>query len=574
MSEPTLTRDELFRLLAAHCAGQLNKEDAHALARALRDDRAARELYIQYMDLHAALLWERSSQEHLKAQPASAAAAHESDSSAAPSAWKWTSRRLWRNFKDTLRQGSLAAASLLRTRPGISISLAAVSVLAAVMLLGYLPAPRFELAQNNQNAAAPPADRVIAARISGATDCRWEDDSLPVGYGSLLYKGQRLRLSDGVAEITFSSGAVVLLNGPAEFHIDTPGRGTLRVGRLAAQVPRRAVGFAIHTQRSVATDLGTEFGVSVAEDGKEEIHVFSGRVDVTFPGSDIAAQPLSTGEAIRVEADEDALKVTRLSSQADVFIRAISPQGDTTVGPVLPESSHPPVTDGLTLWLAADGAIRLDNRGRVMLWGDMRAGGNTKTHNAWQNTFDRRPTFAESAIAGRPAVRFDGNDFLMLATPSDLGILGSDYEMFLVARTVSPLIQFLIAGGVEDFEIHLNGEAGARFIPSSYELGQGASDLAANGAYSDGKPHLYAGRIRADGRGVLQVDGRDTADLTTGDARSVNNAYLRLGMRMNDTYGLQGDIAEVLIFRGALSDQQRAKVSDYLARKYAISLRP
>jgi hypothetical protein len=98
--------------------------------------------------------------------------------------------------------------------------------------------------------------------------------------------------------------------------------------------------------------------------------------------------------------------------------------------------------------------------------------------------------------------------------------------------------------------------------------------LAAQGTFSDGRPHLFAVRVENDGshRGVLSVDGRASTDITDDDARGYSDLPLRLGMRSDGQYGLSGEIAEVLIYGQPLTSSDRQNIEDYLAGKYNVTL--
>ena len=351
---------------------------------------------------------------------------------------------------------------------------------------------------------------------------------------------------------------------------------------------QEARGFTIRTPGATIVDLGTEFGVSVPPRdeqsgrplGKEELHVFTGVVEVKFVSDALPPRRMLAGEGLRFassaaeQTEDDGLEQLTTIQRAK-FPRVIDADADLTIALPLPADQHPPVTRGLVLWLAADGALRCTSTGHVAVWEDMLAGDNRAAHHAQQSFAQRRPQWIRDAFNNRPAIRFDGNDYLALVGPDKLGISGRAYEMYFVARTSTPTAQFLIAGGTEEFELHINGamnETGARFIPTGFFEGQGASDLAAHGAFSDGRPHLYVARVLADRgyRGVVEVDGRASDDATVDDARGYSDMALRLGMRFNGQYGLAGEIAEVLVFRQSLSDAERQKIRTYLSNKYAI----
>ena len=72
-------------------------------------------------------------------------------------------------------------------------------------------------------------------------------------------------------------------------------------------------------------------------------------------------------------------------------------------------------------------------------------------------------------------------------------------------------------------------------------------------------------------RGVPRVDGVDRRDIPAVDVRSSAQGVLRLGRRADDTYPLHGHIAEVLIYRRALSRAERHHVEEYLTNKYGIT---
>lgn len=108
-----------------------------------------------------------------------------------------------------------------------------------------------------------------------------------------------LKLRAGVAEVVFSQGARVLLEGPAEFRVMSENAGFLKSGKLHAYVPPSAHGFAVRSEKFHATDKGTEFACAVPENGAAEVHVFTGSVTLGNSGS--AARDLSAAQAARVD---------------------------------------------------------------------------------------------------------------------------------------------------------------------------------------------------------------------------------------------------------------------------------
>ncbi len=169
------------------------------------------------------------------------------------------------------------------------------------------------------------SDPTTVARISSAVDCSWqigaggtvqvggtsrtgaaarpEPVALPVGTD--LRAGQQLDLLTGLAELTYASGAKVILHAPAHFAATALG-GDLQLGRLTAKVPHTAAGFMVNTPSGKVVDLGTEFSVKVNDDRATEVIVFVGQVAVSSTGGGssggeaTATVRVSAGHAIQV----------------------------------------------------------------------------------------------------------------------------------------------------------------------------------------------------------------------------------------------------------------------------------
>jgi hypothetical protein len=557
LTSARIDRDTIISLAAQHCAGQLAPPDAQRLADALRDDAAARQTFLEYMDLHTALAWEGSSIADLDAAGVSCAPAPRSGS--------------------ILRRASRA---LFSTPLRVALSVATIAVAGFLAIMASTPAtllPRW--------GGTSTAEQEVAAHFTALVDVVWAAPREDYKRGSAIHAGKLLALEEGTVEITFVDGAIVTLTAPATFIAESPSRGKLSAGRLAASVSPPARGFTIATPGATVIDLGTEFGVLVPPRdeqtgrplGQEELHVFSGTVDVNFGNSEVPTRRLVAGEALRFastaseQTTEGGLEELAGSQRAR-FPRSIDGESKLTVAPPLPPEKHPPVTRQLVLWLAADGALNCTSDGHVAVWQAMRAGDVRQLHHARQTFMQRRPVFVAEAFNGQPAIRFDGDDYLALPGPHHLGISAQPYEIYVVGRSSSPEIQFLIGGGTEEFEIHLNGTSGARFIPTGFFEGAGASDVGAVGEFSDGRPHLFVARILTDNdrRGQLSVDGRASDDLTTDDARGFSDMPMRLGMRNNGQFGLVGEIAEVLVYRAPLNKSEHQALQAYLANKYSL----
>ena len=119
------------------------------------------------------------------------------------------------------------------------------------------------------------------ARITGSKQCQWVNGDPSVRLGRFLRKGQRLELAQGYAEITFDSGAQVVLEGPASLDLNSAWNATLLRGTLKASVPTEAMGFRISHPAVEVVDLGTEFTMVADAGGSAEVFVLKGKVEVS-----------------------------------------------------------------------------------------------------------------------------------------------------------------------------------------------------------------------------------------------------------------------------------------------------
>jgi hypothetical protein len=169
--------------------------------------------------------------------------------------------------------------------------------------------------------AAPPVvpeapQPEMVARLLRALDCQWTSAKEAPSAGDDLAVGQHLQLKAGLAEIAFQGGAKVILQGPANLEVGSRSSAYLHHGTLTATVENPlAKGFEIRAPGMRYTDLGTEFGVLVAKNGAQEVHVFRGRVQAEQSGQWSVVGSQNTGIA-------SATPVTRHSPAATIVLVA------------------------------------------------------------------------------------------------------------------------------------------------------------------------------------------------------------------------------------------------------------
>jgi hypothetical protein len=144
---------------------------------------------------------------------------------------------------------------------------------------------------------------------------------------SLVSLGDRLALRSGLLELTYDTGAKVILQGPVTYEVESPAGGYLSIGKLTAKLEKKSEVrgqrsesanqkaeirnrnssdlFAIRTPTALVTDLGTEFGVEVDKQGGTASHVFRGSVRVqVLPSNGQAAgqqRVLYENQSVRVD---------------------------------------------------------------------------------------------------------------------------------------------------------------------------------------------------------------------------------------------------------------------------------
>ena len=174
------------------------------------------------------------------------------------------------------------------------------------------------------------AEAEVVGRITGMVDCKWADHATEASDGDRVPLGRQYALASGLMEITYDTGAKVILQGPVTYEVESAADGFLSVGKLTARVEKKndecgmmndelrtgASGihhssfithplFAVRTPTATVTDLGTEFGVEVSKEGSTTSHVFRGSIEMRVTSADKKTQSmvrvLHANESARVE---------------------------------------------------------------------------------------------------------------------------------------------------------------------------------------------------------------------------------------------------------------------------------
>ena len=329
---------ELRDLLAAFEAGELTDAQDHRLQQLVAEHEPVRHEYLRYMFMYGKIHQKHRGQKKttstsktLKPNPRNHANVPPSNCSIFPlleiekdllSAAGDISE--FGNSKtsdsSSLRSGGFFGNINFSFVPTLITIVAAVLILSGVVILPIYWATR-------------PTDPkwAIVARITKAIDCRWAQGEKWSQEGMFLTAGQLLDLEVGLVEVEFSSGAKVVLQGPARFVTAGPNDSRLDHGRLSAIVPEGAEGFTVRTPGMEVVDLGTEFGVSVNENNKSDVHVFKGLVEMESATKSGKTQTIQLKKNEAAEYDKASGDVIHIPVNNKKFVRDLDAvQGITT----------------------------------------------------------------------------------------------------------------------------------------------------------------------------------------------------------------------------------------------------
>ena len=220
--------------------------------------------------------------------------------------------------------------------------------------------------------------------------------------------------------------------------------------------------------------------------------------------------------------------------------------------------------DGLVLWLDASDCATLQTvEGRVAEWTDRSPHG----HRAVQPETGLRPERVDDTIGGKPAVRFSGGQFLNLGQPAALDIPpGESFAVIAVYRADEGKFGTLLAkgGGLETGRAY-------HFYTASGRLGGIVHGVRRETPLSAG-PQLLA--LISDGRRAELRHGAGTIRFNAGRGSSTGDVLVGVRRETAENEGtywpLDGELAELIVYRGSFDKQQLARVDAYLRHKYDL----
>jgi hypothetical protein len=228
-----------------------------------------------------------------------------------------------------------------------------------------------------------------------------------------------------------------------------------------------------------------------------------------------------------------------------------------------------PVTDGLTLALRADALQAYAHNDPVSTWPDQSGGGL----DVDQPDAGRRPRYQTGVLNGKPTLLFDGDDYLYRSSVIGSSLTNTtEAHVFAVMRQagddpVNSIIgwgpshnRLLVHATWNDILCLQHGDpAGSQCWsqPPTWDDQWNIVDVWRSGS---------VGELRLSGAGHGRRPYTDTPEV--GD---VDTLYIA-----NDRFSniLTGQVAEILVYRRALTASERDAVSAYLSAKYGLPLEP
>jgi hypothetical protein len=193
-------------------------------------------------------------------------------------------------------------------------------------------------------ATAADSGLVIVGKITGTSNCRWAHPCVAAGLGDSVPLGRKYPITSGLLEITYDSGAKVIIEGPAIYLASSRNGGGLYFGKVTASAAKldraklisveRALGrpapspsvvaFCVHTPSAIVTDDGsqaTQFGVEVDRSQATYTHVFQGLINVGTEGFE-DPYPASAGTCVwtGAGAQHKSLFIFKPGPQAAIFV--------------------------------------------------------------------------------------------------------------------------------------------------------------------------------------------------------------------------------------------------------------
>lgn len=222
-------------------------------------------------------------------------------------------------------------------------------------------------------------------------------------------------------------------------------------------------------------------------------------------------------------------------------------------------------SDGLVLWLKADAGVTRDAAGSVSSWTDQSSAVNTVT----QSFAGYQPTYASDSGNGKPAVRNGGGSSRMAAVGRVINGT-SGFTCFGLLRyngTGNPTAnQYVFWNGIDSssggYGWYLDS---AGLLNASW--GSYSGIVTSPTVFTPGQFLVVSSRLSS-GSHQMWVDGTLKGTNSKGTSNFTSGVFTAGNKGPTPSYGLNGDIQELIIYNRGLSESERVAVEGYLSMRY------
>lgn len=442
MSDETVNADRLLELSGMVLSGSASENDRVELNGILLADEASRRCYLDYCRMHVALRVE------LRARHAVQTAYRQIDIGAIGSPSDGAGP-----VKADAPDVPVFHAPLHSTFSYLSSGWPAAYLIATVIFGIGAFIGTFTYVSHYEGTAGGPMPAVAVSgvegqtqsepvgRITGLVGCKYLGCETPTNPASVAV-GREFVLTSGLMEITYLTGAKVILQGPVTYRVDSFNSGVLSVGKLTGVVDAKtAVGFLVRTPTATITDLGTEFGVDVDKSGATRAHVFRGSVRLDPVGAE------SGDQGRRVLRGNESAEVVKVGDHGMAVIRRIALNSEEFVRPSqflqLAENGK---YDPFQQWQAYSNGLRNDPSLLAYYDFQLAAGQPSVLRNVASNADRSRDgtvlqaNWTDGRFAGKHAILFqDQNDYARLKLPQTVDDLSLAAWVSVRPATEGPL---------------------------------------------------------------------------------------------------------------------------------------
>ncbi len=255
MNAPTADNDRFWQIVDSVCSGTPSQGELDELAGLLQDDTEAQRLYLAYCQLHASLGYELRGR---RAGKAACESTREEIQACESENLGATASSPPLSLLSTALHGTIGFFS-----QELPFALFIATVITSLgLLVGSMIYVTHHQQLANTNGKTKPTPTIVPSKtqyvgqVTGMIDVHWADESTAALGGAGVPLGRKYAIASGLMEITYNTGAKVILQGPVTYEVDSPDSGFLSLGKLTARLEKKPS--AISDQRSEKVASGQQ----------------------------------------------------------------------------------------------------------------------------------------------------------------------------------------------------------------------------------------------------------------------------------------------------------------------------